>query len=160
MTYGNISQLANAIATTAYFDCGIGSEQQAPISAVSTLDQLFQACYDAIPSLSSDINAQAAVAKQFNVSLIAYEGFLTLLLFVLGGILILFLSIQNNDSGPAIVEYNAMMTGIATPGLTDKFIAMNRDSRMQDLYIAYLNGTTLTGVPLTSCLLSCIPVIV
>ena len=41
------------------------------------------------------------------------------------------------ESGASMVEYDAMMTGVETPGATDKYIALNRDSRMYQVYMNY-----------------------
>ena len=59
------------------------------------------------------MKAHSIIAKKYNVSLGMYE------------------------SGSSMVEYNAMMTGKETPGATDKYIAMNRDSRMYQVYKDY-----------------------
>ena len=41
------------------------------------------------------------------------------------------------ESGSGMVEYNAMMTGSATPGATDKYIAFHRDTRIANVYLEY-----------------------
>lgn len=98
------------LAVVGYFDCGSPSALSVALNDVAVT---FQGCEDDLANVENLVSAHAEIARQFMVGLGMYE------------------------SGSSLVEYEAMMTGIETPGATDKYIAVNRDSRMYQIYMNY-----------------------
>jgi hypothetical protein len=119
LDYQNAKAKTDALAVAPYFGGELGTLQA---TASLTLDQLFsslQATY--LPQAIGWINAQAAVARQRGIPLIAYEG---------GQHLTGVFGLENNTS------LNAL------------FDAANRDARMGQLYRAYLDAWKNSGAQL------------
>jgi hypothetical protein len=116
MTYANATGVVDAVGVAAYIDCGgLGSSSKAATTALSNVDNIIQACYNALPTLQQQISAQVNVTQTYNKAVVTYE------------------------AGMGLVEDMAIITGQETPGLTALFVAANRDARMRDLYNQHLN---------------------
>ena len=98
------------LAITGYISCG---NPPATSVAVNSLTTLFAGCDSDLPNMKAIMKSLAQVAANFSVGYGMYE------------------------SGSSMVEYNAEMTGIATPGATAQYIAFHRDPRIANVYINY-----------------------
>ncbi|EFC47802.1 hypothetical protein NAEGRDRAFT_57192 [Naegleria gruberi] len=99
------------LTVTGYFGCGL--ESSGTLVAISDLNTLFKKCDDEFASTKSMLEQQLQVAKSYNITLGMYE------------------------SGSSVAEYSAIASGYETSGATDKYIAMNRDIKMYDIYKKY-----------------------
>ena len=112
-----------AVGVAPYFDCGVGSASDAPLTALLSVSQLLSKCSSSLRNVSTGISAIGAVANKYSLPMVTYE------------------------SGQSLVEYNVMAYGNGeTPGLTSLFWAANRDPGMQSVYLQYINVLKQTGL--------------
>jgi len=114
LTFRDAWQKTDAIAIAPYFGYYLGRADNQSWVESMTLDELVAELRDnAIPQAIGNIRDQAAIAREFNVLLTAYEG------------------------GQHLVGVGAPANSDRVNALFD---AVNRDPRMYDLYTTYLNG--------------------
>ena len=124
LLYNQAYKEADALGITGYFDCGLTDRQTAPKVVLMTMDEMFKRCDDALPSTLDYIKKQVAMGAKYSLSPIYYE------------------------AGPGLLEQQTIESGYETAGVADKFIAMNRDPRMKDLYVKYLRGIRSVSEPM------------
>ena len=112
LTYGDAYKAHSnvMIAITGYIGCGDPSAAQV---AILDLSVLFAGCSTDLLNVKNYIQPHATIANTYKVGLGMYE------------------------SGSGLSEYAAIFTGKGTPGATEKYIAMNRDSRMYQVFMDY-----------------------
>lgn len=112
MTFENASRSHSNVllAITGYISCG---SPAASFVAIANMSTLFDMCDADLVNVQKLLEQHVTVAKKFNVSIGMYE------------------------SGSGMSELDAIINGRETPGATDKYIALNRDPRMYDVYMKY-----------------------
>jgi hypothetical protein len=98
------------LAISGYISCG---SPAASFVANANMSTLFEMCDADLVNVQKLLEKHLAVAQVFNVS------------------------IGMHESGSGMSELEVIMSGRETPGATEKYIAMNRDPRMYDVYMKY-----------------------
>jgi hypothetical protein len=109
---------ATVVGVAPYFDCGgLGSPQNAAHTALLTVSEVIDICNRTMHSSIQPILVNMKkMISHYNLSYITYE------------------------AGQSLVETNIISYGNGeTAGLTNLFIAVNRDPRMYDLYKLYID---------------------
>jgi hypothetical protein len=114
---------ADHLAVAVYMDCGgLGDSAKAAETSTKTVSQIFTSCFADMSNLERYMKNMINLANSKNISVIGYE------------------------FGPGLVEYESMVSGYETPGLTALFIQANRDYRMRSLYFQLLNMSHTLGI--------------
>lgn len=115
LSYPGVAEKANIIAIAPYFDCdNIGNSTNSAYYAIGTPDDIISRCSNTLASMDGVITPYLNLTLAKNLNFSCYE------------------------AGTSISEQAPIYTGLDTPGLTDKFITANRDSRMQSIYRSIL----------------------
>ena len=119
LEYQNAYQKTDALAIAPYFGFYLGTPSEEQRVEAMTVDDLVTELRDvAIPDALDTVSKHSALAQEFGLSLVAYEGGQHL-----AGV------------GPPA----------DSPTINALFDAVNRDPRMADLYTSYLNGWRRNG---------------